>query len=169
MKVAIVPTSKLAINSFVSMGMPCVDGIPRSSPHSSIAYHPATTKRSQLAVVPAVSRAAPSSTLFRWASTRGPAGAAASGPGGWFERVLFYSPSAVASAVVAILASAGLETDYHPRIARGWRRRSQKHPSGQPCPDHLAMSATRRLSTDCPPPPINFRKQLSTCISPNGL
>ncbi len=37
MKVAITPRSKLAIHSFVSMGMPSVDGIPRSSPYSSIA------------------------------------------------------------------------------------------------------------------------------------
>src|SRR5262249_31921639 len=116
MKVAITPTSKLAIHSFVSMGMPCVDGIPRSSPYSTIAYHLATTKRSQLAVVPAAFAAAPSSTLFRCGIDPWPSRGRRIGPGGCFDRVLFHSPSAVASAVVAILASAGLETDYHPRM-----------------------------------------------------
>src|SRR5262249_19359365 len=45
MKVTVTPTSKLAINSFVSMGMPSVDGIPRSSPDSSIPQKPSSALR----------------------------------------------------------------------------------------------------------------------------
>src|SRR5262249_23557447 len=110
MKVAITPTSKLAIHSFVSMGMPCVDGIPRSSPHSSVAYHPATTKRSQLAVDSA--DFACDAELDSFPVRHRPVAHRR-------VRAGHLSQWAVVSAVVAILASAGLETDYHPRMTRG--------------------------------------------------
>src|SRR5262249_8940295 len=94
-------------------GNALVDGIPRSSPHRSIAYHPATTKRSQFGHGPGRFRVRRRARFFSGAaSTRGPGGPATSGQGGWFERVLCHSPRAVARAVVAIgLSRAGAPAD----------------------------------------------------------
>ena len=170
MKVAITPTSTLAIHSFVSMGMPSVDGIPRSSPYSTIAYHLATTKRSQLAVVPAAFAAAPSSTLFRCGIDPWPSRGRRIGSGRMVRAGPLSQPEGGRQRSVCDFGLSRAGNRLPSKNADGRRPPISKAPfRAANCPDHLAMSTTPRLSMDSSLPAINFRKQLSTCISPNGL
>jgi hypothetical protein len=170
MKVAITPTSKLAINSFVSMGMPSVDGIPRSSPYSSIAYHPATTKRSQFAVVPAAFGCGAEPTSFRCDLDPWPSSGRRIASGRMFRAGQLPQPEGGRQRSGCDFGlKPGRKKIPSKNSADGRRRRSQNTPQGSQLFRSLAMSTMPRLSTDCLLPPINFRKQLSTCISPNGL